>query len=147
MSNFIGHRNAGIASSLVVVGISYFINTPTNEMLILALSTFTFSLFPDVDIKSTTSKIFYWCVLIVLGYCYVSDKHMIGNLVGFVSVLPQITKHRGILHHPFTAFFLPISVFYLYHEQVISLDFSIKLYVASVIGYLTHLFMDRKKAG
>lgn len=145
MSNFAGHRNAGVVASLGIFGASIAYGMSHENAGIAAGCTLAFSLFPDIDIKSTPSKIFYWCVAIVLGYCYYAKEHAIGNLIGLISILPQLTRHRGILHHPLTAFVLPFGIFYLYYLKIITLEFASHLYLGSVVGYLTHLFMDRKR--
>lgn len=148
MSNFAGHRNAGILASAVVGGGLVFASKqyglPLEEIVIPAASTFIFSLFPDIDVKSTPSKFFYACILTVLGYCYYTQQHAIGNLIGLFAVIPQVTKHRGIFHHPITALLLPSAVFYLHYLNVMTLRFAVIVYLASVFGYFVHLFKDKK---
>lgn len=150
MSNFKGHRNAGIVAG-VAVGIGLGITKlrfgieVDNTIIVIAMgATFLFALFPDIDVKSTPSKWFYWAVAITLGYCYYIEQHAVGNLLGLISIIPQLTKHRGIFHSRLTAIILPASIFYLHYINTLTLKASIIIYIASVIGYVTHLFKDRK---
>ncbi len=149
MSNFTGHRNAGlvigavIGTALFTIGASFGISQ--REIIASVASAFIFSLFPDIDIKSTPSKIFYWVVAAALGYFYYSKNYMIGHTLGMFAILPQLVRHRGIFHHPITAILLPLWIFYLYYVKVIDIQFAVIVYAASVIGYFTHLFMDRKR--
>jgi len=149
MSNFTGHRNAGliigavIGTALFTIGTSFGITR--EELFVSVISAFIFSLFPDIDIKSTPSKFFYWAVAISLGYFYYKQEYVIGHVIGMVSILPQLVRHRGFFHHPITASLLPLWIFYLYYVKVIDLRFAAIVYGASVVGYFTHLFMDRKR--
>lgn len=150
MSNFKGHRNAGIVVSIsvgITLGIanSHFgLKVDNTTIAIAMVTTFLFSLFPDIDVKSTPSKWFYWAVAISIGYCYYIKHYEIGNLLGLISILPQLTKHRGIFHSPITALTIPSTIFYLHYINVLPIQSTIIIYVSSVIGYLTHLFKDRK---
>jgi len=149
MSNFTGHRNAGliigavIGTALFTVGKSY--GVTQQEIVASVSSVFIFSLFPDIDIKSTPSKMFYWIIAVTLGYFYYTKDYMVGHTLGMFAVLPQLVRHRGIFHHPITAIVLPSWIFYLYYVEVVNIKFACMVYVASVIGYFTHLFMDRKR--
>lgn len=148
MSNFNGHKNAGIVASIAVgIGLKFidvYFNI-NNTIIVFAMgSTFLFSLFPDIDVKSVPSKWFYWIVIFVLSYCYYAKQHAIGNLIGLITIIPQLTKHRGIFHSPFTAVILPSLIFYLYYLNILPFQSVLIIYTASVVGYFTHLFKDRK---
>jgi len=146
MSNYVGHRNAGIVGAIVgSVALYYgrnYVQISYQEIGLSADIIFIFSLFPDIDIKSTPSKIFYIVVALVLGWCYYAKQYAIGNLLGLIAIIPQITKHRGLFHNPLTAFLLPASVFYIHYIGIIELRLAIIMYVSAVFGYLIHLIKD-----
>jgi len=121
-------------------------------------------LWPDVDTKSTTQKIFYRIFLIlniVLIYKGITDGRrylLISALLGVFVMLPLVGKHRGWTHSRITMFLLP-GLFLLpamYDIDLRSLNLSsfnytnidysdlsgLPLYFASFIGYATHLYLD-----
>jgi hypothetical protein len=74
MSNYVGHRNAGIAvATISAIGLYVFrdeiYNITYQEIALSSFFIFVFSLFPDVDVKSIPSKIFYFAVALFLGFC------------------------------------------------------------------------------
>jgi hypothetical protein len=122
------------------------------------------SLWPDVDTKSTTQKIFYRIFLIldiVLIYKGITDSRrylLISALLGVFAMLPLIGKHRGWTHSHITMFLLPgifllpamydidLQSFNLSSFDYAHLDYTdwsgLPLYLASFIGYATHLYLD-----
>ena len=121
-------------------------------------------LWPDVDIKSTTQKIFYRIFLIldiVLIYKGITNGRrylLISALLGVFAMLPLVGKHRGWTHSRITMFLLPGLFLFpaMYDIDLRSLNLSsfdyshpdytdlsgLPFYVASFIGYATHLYLD-----
>ena len=121
-------------------------------------------LWPDVDIKSTTQKIFYRIFLlldIVLIYKGITNGRrylLISALLGVFAMLPLVGKHRGWTHSRITMFLLPglfllpamydinlrnfgSTSFDYFHLDYNNLS-GLPLCVASFIGYATHLYLD-----
>ena len=126
-----------------------------------------FGLWPDVDIKSKSQKIFYtvlFALNVVLIFFF--QKYLESALLGLFAMLPIMSKHRGWTHAKITMILLP-SVFLLipmyatYSEWRTDGTFLDSLsalrewegltgavrsgspfYVASFIGYATHLHLD-----
>lgn len=126
-----------------------------------------FGLWPDVDIKSKSQKIFYTglfalnVVLIVF-----LQKYLESALLGLFAMLPIMSKHRGWTHAKITMIlipsvflFIPIYAAYSDWETSGTLVDSLSalrewegltdavrsgfpFYVASFIGYATHLHLD-----
>ncbi len=126
-----------------------------------------FGLWPDVDIKSKSQKIFYR-VLFVLNVVLIVflQKYLEAALLGLFAMLPIMSKHRGWTHAKITMILLPIVFLlipiyigypewqssgnlvdhfkalrdwdYLPHAILSGLPF----YVAGFIGYATHLHLD-----
>lgn len=126
-----------------------------------------FGLWPDVDIKSKSQKIFY-SVLFVLNVVLIVflQKYLESALLGLFAMLPIMSKHRGWTHAKITMILLPgvfllIPIYTSYSEwtsgdNLVS-DFyglrdwddlpdalrgGLPFYVASFIGYASHLYLD-----
>ena len=126
-----------------------------------------FGLWPDVDIKSKSQKIFY-SVLFVLNVVLIVflQKYLESALLGLFAMLPIMSKHRGWTHAKITMILLPgvfllIPIYTDYAEwtsgaNLVS-DFyglrdwddlpdallsGLPFYVASFIGYASHLYLD-----
>ena len=126
-----------------------------------------FGLWPDVDIKSKSQKIFY-TVLFVLNVVLIVflRKYLESALLGLFAMLPIISKHRGWTHAKVTMLLLPgvflLIPIYAAHPEWHSGDTflgafnalleweelpsivltGMPFYVASFIGYATHLYLD-----
>lgn len=126
-----------------------------------------FGLWPDVDIKSKSQKIFYSVLfavnLVLIGFL---QKYLESALLGLFAMLPIMSKHRGWTHARITMILLP-SVFllipiYSAHSEwatdgnlvdlfnalakwdglLDALRSGVPFYVASFIGYASHLHLD-----
>jgi flagellar biosynthesis protein FliQ len=126
-----------------------------------------FGLWPDVDIKSKSQKIFY-TLLFVLNVVLIVfwRKYLESALLGLFAMLPILSKHRGWTHARVTMVLLPglflLVPIYAAHPEwysggtfldafnalleweelsVIILT-GLPFYVASFIGYASHLYLD-----
>ncbi len=126
-----------------------------------------FGLWPDVDIKSKSQKIFYSVLFAVnLVLIVFLQKYLESALLGLFAMLPIMSKHRGWTHARITMILLP-SVFllipiYSAHSEwetdgnlvdlfnslaewdglTGALRSGVPFYVASFIGYASHLHLD-----
>lgn len=107
------------------------------------LSGVVFSLFPDIDIKSTSSKIFYSVFLIYLVLLYLMKRYALGHISAIFGMIPQITRHRGLFHHPITAVILPSYPIFVWINGYMQLNVAIAISLAGIGGYFTHLFLDK----
>ena len=126
-----------------------------------------FGLWPDVDIKSKSQKIFYMLLFILNVVLIVFlGRYLESALLGLFAMLPIMSKHRGWTHAKGTMLLLPglflLIPIYAAHPEWYSgetfLDaFDVLLgweelpriiltglpfYVASFIGYASHLYLD-----
>ena len=126
-----------------------------------------FGLWPDVDIKSKSQKIFY-SVLFVLNVVLIVflQRYLESALLGLFAMLPIMSKHRGWTHAKITMILLP-SVFLFvpiyagypewksgsnlveqfnalrdWDDLLDAVLSGIPFYVAGFIGYATHLHLD-----
>ena len=126
-----------------------------------------FGLWPDVDIKSKSQKIFY-TVLFGLNVVLIVflQRYLESALLGLFAMLPIMSKHRGWTHAKITMVLLPcvfllIPIYAGYSEwgegepvlnlfnalltwekRTAAVLSGLPFYVASLIGYATHLHLD-----
>lgn len=126
-----------------------------------------FGLWPDVDIKSKSQKIFY-SVLFTLNVVLIVflQRYLESALLGLFAMLPIMSKHRGWTHAKITMILLPcvfllIPIYTSYAEwrsgdNLVSDLYALRdwdalldallsglpFYVASFIGYASHLHLD-----
>ena len=126
-----------------------------------------FGLWPDVDIKSKSQKIFY-SVLFTLNVVLIVflQRYLESALLGLFAMLPIMSKHRGWTHAKITMILLPcvfllipiytsyaewrsgdnlVSDLYALRDWDALLDVllsGLPFYVASFIGYASHLHLD-----
>ena len=145
MSNFSGHYKGALLGATVTVSTACLIGeTELIRLSALGISTLAFALFPDIDIKSTPSKIFYGMFLVYLVVLYYLKEFKIATISSMIAISPQITKHRGIFHSLGAALLIPSYPFYFYYTRTISMDFTFALWGAGVFGYLIHITLDKK---
>ena len=145
MSNFNGHYKGGlIGATLVVVGgILSGIEEPIH-LIAMGLSTLAFALFPDIDIKSTPSKIFYGLFLIYLTVLYYLQEFKLATISSMIAMLPQVTKHRGVFHSVMAAIIIPAYPLYFSQTGSIEIRQAVTLWVCGTVGYFIHLVLDKK---
>ena len=148
--NFIEHKIGGITASLIMGGISLFSGVPLNLIIIMMVSCFIFSLFPDTDIKSISSKLIY--LLGILFAVYLWYIGQIGLLIVMIAMLfiPQVCKHRGFTHSIVGALIFSMAWAFILKNlglstgtffSVLGLDFSMVV-VAAMCGFFTHFLLD-----
>lgn len=156
----------------IIFGLPFDWNPTISLNLVLIVGCFVvallFGLWPDVDIKSKSQKVFY-TVLFVLNavLIFVFQFYVAAALLGLFAMLPILSRHRGWTHSRITMILLPGLFFvipvYLEHptwsigsvelhdlidslfkwERLpdVLLD-SLIFYLAGVIGYASHLYLD-----
>ena len=126
-----------------------------------------FALWPDVDIKSKSQKIFYR-VLFALNVVLIVffQRYLESALLGLFAMLPIMSKHRGWTHAKLTMILLPsvflfVPIYAGYPEWRSGSNLAdqfnafrdwddlshavlsgIPFYVAGFVGYATHLHLD-----
>ena len=167
-----------IVSMIVTVSVSILNGSPfdwnptisMDPLGILACFTIAllFGLFPDVDIKSKSQKIFYSLLFVLnLSLILFFQRYLEAAILGLFAMLPILSKHRGWTHSRITMILLPglFLVIPLYIEyssygvawkelpelfdslvEYENLDETFRsglaFYVAGLIGYASHLFLD-----
>lgn len=154
MANYRGHAiGGGLTGGLTLAGF-YAVtlgDMPNGGALIedwqLVVGVFVlsvlFGLWPDVDTNSKAQDLFF-------GIAFISDLLLIANkqyvaaaFLGLIAMTPIVGTHRGWTHKKLTAVLVPLPIMiipYLATKHVG--DMAILLYIASVMGYYSHLLLD-----
>ena len=103
------------------------------------------ALFPDTDTDSKGQNLFYGC-LVVLDLALMIEGHFKwAAILGFCALLPAIGHHRGWTHTWWAMLLIPLPILVL---PVVFYDSSprhlLPFYIAGVVGYFSHLALDRK---
>lgn len=111
-------------------------------------------LWPDVDIKSKSQRLFYRVFLILNIGLIFKQMYTISAFLGIFAMLPLIGKHRGWTHSRIIMFILPIPFLLMpmyssadsFRISETQFDYTnlegLPFYLASIIGYGTHLQLD-----
>lgn len=101
------------------------------------------SLFPDVDTNSKGQHLFYSLLaLAMLGLMW-EEAYKWAAILGFVAMLPAISRHRGFTHRWWAALAIPAMVLSLpVMVYGTSWEAMVPWYVAAVLGYGSHLALD-----
>ena len=144
MPNFATHATAGAMVGTMCAGVSYvFWGYDVPVLAMCGVAGFIGSLSPDMDVKSTSSRICYLLVLLGAIYLAWNENVMIGLLLVCYSVVPQLFTHRGAFH---TVLFGLITSgllsLLLYVMAVLDAGSSIIVGASFMAGFFTHLLMD-----
>ena len=151
MAGYKGHIAAGVVFGiLLIVGLAF---SPLAETLSLEQKlvkagitlwlAVIFALFPDVDIKSKGQLLFYR-IFVVLDILLLLNKYYIeAALLGFLALLPIISKHRGWTHTFWAMLLVPLPILLgpMYFAKEPVLD-GLPFYLGAVAGYFSHLVAD-----
>lgn len=114
-------------------------------------------LWPDVDTKSRSQRIFYRIFLVFSVILILRKQYLQSAFLGVFAMLPLLGKHRGWTHSRLTMLLLPVVFLILpfyFEGNPINLDnltsshnldlvrSGLPFYTASLIGYATHLHLD-----
>lgn len=112
--------------------------------LLLALITLLAALFPDVDTDSKGRVIFYGALLLVYLALMIQGRFRLAAVLGFCALLPAVAHHRNWTHSWWAMLLVPLPILVLpvfFYDR--SLAAMVPFYAAAVLGYLSHLLLDR----
>lgn len=144
MPNFATHATAGAMVGAMSAGVSYaFWGFDTPVLAMCGVAGFIGSLSPDMDVKSTSSRICYLLVLLGAIYLAWNENMLIAILLLCYSVVPQLFTHRGAFH---TILFGLITsgllALLLYVMSVLEASGAVVVGASFMAGFFTHLLMD-----
>lgn len=118
---------------------------PDHETLVLlVVITLLAALFPDVDTDSKGRILFYGALLAVHLALMIQGHYRLAAILGFCALLPAVAHHREWTHSWWAMLLVPLPIVILpvvFYDR--SLEAALPFYVAAVIGYLSHLVLDR----
>ena len=110
-------------------------------LFVLAL---LFGLWPDVDTNSKGQQVFYSIFFVTDLFLIVTERFKAAAYLGLVALLPVLSRHRGWTHTWWAMLLIPsplliLPYLHMPERPLIGLPF----YGAAVVGYLSHLVVDR----
>ena len=102
-------------------------------------------LFPDVDTDSKGRRLFYGAAMVVDAFLIYRQQYRYAAILGFCALLPAIGSHRGWTHTWWAGLLVPCSVLAA-PAFLLGLPWKpfLPYYVATVLGYFSHLLLDRE---
>lgn len=155
--HLIGGALAGVATASVASRWGYIAPQDYGMWAAVCGTTVFFSLFPDFDTASVPQRWFFRAVLAFMVYLGWSRQFELATLVGMLSILPLIDRHRGWTHWKISPLVVPVLLGALYEywrtrnawiggfdwaQVEVLLEGHLALLAASVIGWYTHLMLD-----
>lgn len=114
-------------------------------VLLLAVIALLAALFPDVDTDSKGRVLFYGILLTVSLALMIRGDFRLAAILGFCALLQNIAHHRAWTHRWWAMLLVPLPILVLpvaFGER--HLPDVLPFYAAAVLGYLSHLVLDRK---
>ncbi|HDQ39558.1 MAG TPA: hypothetical protein ENN39_00780 [Desulfonatronum sp.] len=113
-------------------------------LALLAVITLLAALFPDVDTDSKGRVLFYGALLALYLVLMIQGRYRLAAVLGFCALLPAVAHHRGWTHSWWAMLLVPLPILILpvafYERSPLLL---LPFYLAAVLGYLSHLVLDR----
>lgn len=112
--------------------------------LLLGVIALLAALFPDVDTDSRGRALFYGALLVVYLALMIQGRFRLAAVLGFCALLPAVAHHREWTHSWWAMLLIPSPMLILpmvFYD--LSLPAVLPFYAAAVIGYLSHLALDR----
>lgn len=112
-------------------------------LMLLTLS-LLFGLWPDVDTDSKGQEVFYSIFFVVDLFLVVTEQFRAAAYLGLVAVLLVLSRHRGWTHTWWAMLLVPSPLLILPYMHVPERPLvGLPFYGAAVVGYLSHLVVDR----
>jgi len=101
------------------------------------------ALFPDIDIKSKSQKLFYLLLLFITSVIYVEKRYDMLPAIGVATFFPLLVKHRSIFHR---LWFVVLASYAIWRtgsafrpDLATMLQFDMLFFAA---GAISHLWLD-----
>ncbi|WP_027184847.1 metal-dependent hydrolase [Desulfovibrio inopinatus] len=136
-----------VAGAAVLAGLYWLGRSmPSIEMcLFLAVLVVLGGLFPDVDTDSKGQNLFYLALVGLDLYLIFNKQYRYAALLGFCALLPALGPHRGWTHTLWAMALVPLPVLLVpTFFYGIPWQSMLPYYLAVVLGYFSHLALDRK---
>jgi membrane-bound metal-dependent hydrolase YbcI (DUF457 family) len=148
MASYRTHVAGGLAAyALLVGGMIHLLSwrLTWKESLLLLSVMIVAALFPDVDTNSKARKWFYCILLPIDAALILNHQYRWAAFLGLFALVPIVSRHRGWTHTIWAMFLIPLPILIapcLLFES--SPRLFLPYYVGALLGYGSHLVMDRK---
>lgn len=154
MANYKGHLYGGIAAGLIVDGAYFMLQDGTIDTGValreswqlfvgLIIIAALFGLWPDIDTNSKAQNIFFSIALITDLMLIATGYFEAAAFLGLMAMTPIVGRHRGWTHSKLAAVLVPLPILIIpYLSTAQFQETGILLYVAALMGYLSHLLLD-----
>ena len=156
MAGYKGHlAGAGVfvAGYLAVLGYAFAVDaayqqfSPLEQIgypLAIVVLALLFGLWPDVDTTSKGQQVFYSIFFVADVFLIVTEQFRAAAYLGLVALLPILSRHRGWTHTWWAMLLIPSPLLILPYLHVPERPLvGLPFYGAAVVGYLSHLVVDR----
>jgi len=146
---FKDHLAAGItAATVTAVALRW-------EPMVFPVTLF-FSLFPDLDTASIPQRWCYRAITLILMALAYHGMYREAVALAVVAMLPLLDHHRGWTHQVWAPLLFPAAAFAVYsfvvfHTNPLDIQWESqfnqnwKLLTGLIVGWYTHLFLDRRR--
>ena len=148
MPGYRGHLLGGLAlSGGALFGAVFFKLIPYEPKTLLALLCISLlaSLFPDVDTDSKGQNLFYSLLAALDLGLMIKGLYKWAAILGFCAMLPALGHHRGWTHTWWAMLLIPMPIIVLpMLFYGVEMEKLLPFYLAAVVGYFSHLLLDRE---
>jgi len=103
------------------------------------------ALLPDIDTDSKGQNLFYGGLVILDAWLLYTQRYKWAAVLGFCALLPALGHHRGWTHTWWAMLLVPLPVLVLPTALgMMPWPELVPYYGAVVLGYFSHLVLDRK---
>jgi hypothetical protein len=151
MAGYRGHISTAVIFGLLLVfGLSFThvaavmpLSEKVVKGIVIVWLAVLFALFPDVDIKSKGQILFYRLFFLLDIVLLWTRHHTEAALLGFLAMLPILSRHRGWTHTYWAMLVIPLPILVgpVYFAGI-PLETALPFYLGAVAGYLSHLVAD-----
>ena len=139
--NFKGHSIGGVVSATIVTITTITLTSSIIDGLLYGFIAYMFALYPDVDIKSTSLRIWLFVAISFALYLFYLDDIYRGAITVGLILLPMFFKHRGMAHTLKFGLLAAGACYYVITEYY-SIN-NIYFISSAMIGFITHLILDK----
>lgn len=148
MPGYKTHLGFGFAAALITLSALFWygIYRPAPEIgMVLVALTLVGALTPDVDTDSKGQDFLYAALALIDAALIFMHYYKWAAILGFCAMLPAIGRHRGWTHTWWAMIVVPLPVIAVpvlhFHQSVAVV---LPFYIAVVLGYFSHLLLDRR---
>ncbi|GFM33116.1 metal-dependent hydrolase [Desulfovibrio subterraneus] len=148
MPGYQAHMIAGAGMAGGIIGgatyMGWISTDPMSTAILVTIATLA-ALFPDCDTESKGQNFFYAIMAVTDIALIIYEHYKWASILGLFAMLPALGKHRGWTHTWWAMLLVPLPIMALpWVFFRTSWEETLPYYLAAVVGYLSHLILDRE---